>query len=186
MPPVDLQEARNLQPLLNGALEARSLPQALAAWREVFVGQLDFQRVTGTVPLKGEGLPATAERIAQQKSLYVVTLAMPSPTVTAKALREAIKAVGKVLDGEPWLLVSNSTQTEWQLVSVTETAGREALRRMVFHRGEPHRTLLQQLSGVYTDLARGVDVRTALDRAYDVKPVTKQFFSTYRLSLIHI
>lgn len=51
---------------------------------------------------------------------------------------------------------------------------------MVFHRGEPDRTLLQQLSGVYTDLARGVDVRTALDRAYDVKPVTKQFFSTYR------
>lgn len=111
MQPVDLQEARNLQPLLNGALEARSLPQALAAWREVFVGQLDFQRVTGTIPLKGEGLPTTAERIAQQKSLHVLTLAMPSLAITAQALREAMRAVGRVLDGEPWLLVSNSTQT---------------------------------------------------------------------------
>ena len=52
---------------------------------------------------------------------------------------------------------------------------------MVVRRGEPRRTIAQQLAGIYRDTAHARrDVRTALGRAYDVDAVTKRFFTEYR------
>lgn len=50
---------------------------------------------------------------------------------------------------------------------------------MVVERGLPRRTVVTQLAKVYHE-AQKTDVRHALESAYDVEPVTKEFFTTYR------
>jgi len=56
---------------------------------------------------------------------------------------------------------------------------KEILRRMVLQRGQPHRTVVEQLAKVYGQARRG-DLRAALESAYDVEAVTKDFFREYR------
>lgn len=79
------------------------------------------------------------------------------------------------------LIITNVQRSEWHLVYPTASTGRETLRRLILRPGEPRRTAISQLTGVYDALQRGVDIRTALERAYDVKAVTKEFFERYRM-----
>src|SRR5439155_15770484 len=83
------------------------------------------------------------------------------------------------LAGDRLLPAADGVRGEWRFVYPALQGERETLRRMVVHRGQPHRTVVEQLAGVYEDLSRGRDVRTALERAYDVEAVTKKFFQQY-------
>src|SRR5207237_379536 len=68
----------------------------------------------------------------------------------------------------------------WQFIYPAMVAGREVLRRMVVRRHEGHRTVIEQLVGMYQAASGGRDFRRALEGAYDVEAVTRKFFQTYR------
>src|SRR5436305_15023945 len=74
MPVVDLEEARDVSQVIQRALEASSLPDAQRALQSLFVEQLDFASSSGTVPLRAEGLPSLAIRLAHRDGVQAVAV----------------------------------------------------------------------------------------------------------------
>ncbi|HEV7214472.1 MAG TPA: hypothetical protein VGP33_05050 [Chloroflexota bacterium] len=122
----------------------------------VFVERLDFRAAAGALRLTSVGLPATATRVAERDGVQVVALALPDDgRVTAVEIRAALKDVRATLNGDLLLIVTNAARLEWRLVYPAPAAGREALRRLILRPGEPRRTAISQLTGVYDSLQRG-------------------------------
>ena len=57
---------------------------------------------------------------------------------------------------------------------------RPILRRMVVERYLPRRTAVQQVASVFWGLKDKGSIRTALESAFDVEPVTRDFFAEYK------
>ena len=51
---------------------------------------------------------------------------------------------------------------------------------MVVERDLPRRTAVQQVSNIYWNHRQSGSIVLALDEAFDVEPVTKEFFSEYK------
>lgn len=176
MTTVDLREARNTDAAIQKVLAAPSLDAAHQALRDLFAGQLDFQPAHGAIALHGDGLPASATRIAQREGVRVVALGLPdSGRVRMETTRAALREVRATLAGDVLLVLTDHTRSEWHFVCPAMTAGREVLRRMVVNRGQPYRTVAERLGSIYDEAAR-TDLRRALEAAYDVEAVTKKFF----------
>jgi hypothetical protein len=181
MPQVDRLEASEVAALVERALAAPTFEAALPRWRMVFVERLDFRPATGTLRLTSAGLPTTATRVAERDGVQVVALALPDDgRVTAMEIRAALKDVRATLNGDLLLIVTNAARSEWHLVYPAPAAGREALRRLILRPGELRRTAISQLTGVYDSLQRGVDIRMALERGYDVEAVAREFYERYK------
>jgi len=147
--------------------------------RDLFVERLDFERESGAVALNEQGLPGSAFRIAGQQGVHVLMLQLTDEhQVAAAKVRAALRAIRGQLGGDVLLAVTDGQRSQWHFVYPGEQGGRETLRRMVLHRGQPHRTVAEQLAGLY----RGAptDLRAALEQAYNVEAVTKNFFRTYK------
>ncbi len=98
--------------------------------------------------------------------------------LTGKGLADALKAIRRTLNNV-LLVGTNASGTEWQLVYPTMQNGRDVLRRIVLHKEQPRRTVVEQLAKVYLE-APHKGLRAALDGVYDVEAVTKRFFAAYR------
>ena len=82
--------------------------------------------------------------------------------------------------GEDVLLVfTNPSASQVHVVLPDFTKSRISLRRMVVERDLPRRTAVQQVSNIYWRYQASGSIRTALDEAFDVGPVTKKFFEEY-------
>ena len=181
MPVVDLLEAKDLDGALEAVLTAPSWDGAVQRLRALFVERLDFDPASGVVPLRDKELPGSAARIAARQGVQVVAVELPAAgRVTTQAVRRALAEARRTLAGDVLLVATNGERAEWHLVYPGEQGGREVLRRMVVYRGQPHRTVSQQLAGIYQDAERSRDLRGALERAYDVEAVTRRFFQEYR------
>jgi len=101
-----------------------------------------------------------------------------SQITTVENLTTALKEIGRTLT-DVFLVAVDSAGAEWQFVYPAQRGGREVLRRMVVVKGQPRRTVVEQLAGIYKDTGR-VGIRQAIDNAYDVEAVTKKFFAEYR------
>ena len=181
MPVVDLQEARDVDRAI-GQLLVASATQRKMALREVFVGRLDFVApdIDAIIPLHGTDLPPSASIVATRDRIIVVLVQLPAGArLTSKSLTLAIKEIRRSLTDDVFLAATNEAGTEWQFVYPTYGGGREVLRRMVIYRGQPYRTVAQQLAGIYLEAQRS-DLHNALERAYDVEAVTKFFFTEYK------
>jgi len=102
----------------------------------------------------------------------------PGVRLNGKNLKTALKEIGRTLT-DVFLVAVDSAGTEWQFVYPTQHGGREVLRRMVVVKGQPRRTVVEQLAGIYKDTER-LGIRRAIDNAYDVEKVTRKFFTEYR------
>jgi len=98
--------------------------------------------------------------------------------IRIEAIRDAVKQLENALAGEVVLVVANADRSEWQIVTQKETANRQMLRRMVIRR-EGFRTVIEQLDELARAIDAGADLRDALDKAYNVEPVRKRFFTQY-------
>jgi len=181
MPVVNLAEARDLDPRIADLLVA--LPaQRLAALRRVFVDGLDFEQAQGEIPLHdvSDNLPPSVQRVARLDGVDVALAQFPSGIrLTAKRLADTLKAVKQILT-DVFLVATDANGAEWQFVYPEQKGGREVLRRMAVHKGQPYRTVAEQLSKVYTDRETRGGIRAALEHAYDVEAVTKRFFGDYK------
>ena len=158
-----------------------------AAVRSLFVEALDFEPAAGLVDLGAApanvALPASAERIASLEGVQVVYLALDTPDTDRVRKGEAAAAASRIadqLDGDLLLVVTNSSASQLHLVYPSFESIRPVLRRMVVERDLPRRTAVQQVSNIYWNSLERGGIRLALDRAFDVEPVTRQFFARYK------
>ena len=155
-----------------------------AAVRALFVEVLDFDAASGHVDLGGNMvLPASAERVASLDGVHVVYVALDTPETDRVGKGQVGTAAVRVADqlGDDLLLVfTNSSASQLHFVYPSFQGARPILRRMVVERDLPHRTAIQQVSNIYWYLRERGSIRLALDHAFDVEPVTKEFFAEYK------
>ena len=179
MPIVDAAEAKDLDEAIERLVHSGSADDREAHLRSVYVEKLAFSPAGGTIDLRGARCPIKqAARIAEAEGVHVVWAALPSARILISDTRAISKALKDLL-GDHLLVASNAEGAVWHFVYPTEAATKPVLRRMVVERGLPRRTVVTQLAKVYHE-AQKADVRHALKSAYDVEPVTKDFFTTYR------
>ncbi len=158
-----------------------------AAVRALFVEVLDFDPASGQVDLGAAPvnvtLPASAERIASLDGVQVVYVALETSETDRVRKGEASAAAKRVTEllGDDLLLVfTNTSASQLHLVYPSFEGVRPVLRRMVVERDLPRRTAIQQVSNIYWNHRQSGIIRLALDQAFDVEPVTRDFFSEYK------
>ena len=154
--------------------------------RRLFVEELDFRPARGEVGLAaardGVELPAAAERVAALEGVEVLHVALDAPAngrVRRADASEAARLIAGDLGDELLLVFTNAGASQLHLVRPDLAAARPTLRRMVVERDLPQRTAYEQIAGIYRGELETGSVPAALDRAFDVEPVTKAFFRRY-------
>ncbi|MYD87123.1 MAG: hypothetical protein F4Y14_13655 [Acidobacteria bacterium] len=182
------EDARKVQDHIDRIFDADPHDRAEAI-RRLFVEVLDFHGAAGQVSLagaaKGVELPDFAERIASLDGVHVLWVALTSKRVNTREAAGAARLIEKEL-GEDLLLVC--TNLEEKLADADQlhlilpdfgTGTTPTLRRRTVERGLPQRTAFLEIAGIYSK-AKGVPVRTAISEAFDVEPVTRDFFREYK------
>ena len=157
--------------------------------RGLFTEILDFERVDGRLALApareraGIELPAVAERIASLDGVNVLYVDL---SVTERVRRSEVVAVARLvrdtLQGEDMLLLfSNAptSQLHWIYPDFGSCAN-PTLKRMVVERDLPRRTVVQQISNIYWRHRELGNLLDSIKEAFDVEPVTKEFFKQYK------
>ena len=156
--------------------------------RGLFAEILDFERVDSRLALApareraGIELPDAAERIAHFNGVNVLYVALSD---TERVRKSEVVAVAKqVRDdlGEDMLLLFSNAPTS-QLHWIYPDFGSGAnptLKRMVVERDLPRRTVVQQISNIYWRYGELGNVLESIKEAFDVEPVTKEFFKQYK------
>ena len=163
--------------------------------RRLFAEVLDFHPGEGIVPLAAASpaaanpaLPANAERIAQLdgvQALYVPLQHAPldgrrdADRVRKQDVVAAARRIADRLGDDMLLVFANRSASQFHLIYPNFAGAQPTLRRMVVERGIPQRTAVQQVANIYWNYRDTGSIREALDNAFDVDPVTKQFFTEY-------
>ena len=165
---------------------AASSEDRAAAVRGLFVEVLDFNAATGQLDLRAAGraeLPDDADRIAELDGVHVLLIALNS-SQTDRVSKTSVDAAARVIAdqlGDDLLLVfTNPSASQLHLILPDFAGPRPTLRRMVVERDLPRRTAVQQVSNIYWSHSQQVGIRAALKAAFDVEPVTREFFAGYK------
>ena len=165
---------------------AASSEDRAAAVRGLFVEVLDFNAATGQLDLRAAGraeLPDDADRIAELDGVHVLLIALTS-SQTDRVSKATVDATAKVIAdqlGDDLLLVlTNPTASQLHIILPNLESPRPVLRRMVVERDLLNRTAVQQVSHIYWNHQTGVSLRAALNEAFNVEPVTRDFFREYK------
>ncbi len=158
-----------------------------AAIRQLFVEALDFNPAQGQVSLAnapaGVELPDAADRVAALEGVHVLHIALEAPAngrVRKADVNAAARVIAEQIGDDLLLVVTNAGAGQLHLVRPDLGAVRPTLRRMVVERDLPQRTAVEQIAEIYWKRHETGSLTTALDRAFDVEPVTKRFFAEYR------
>ena len=165
---------------------AASSEDRAAAVRGLFVEVLDFNAATGQLDLRAAGradLPDDADRIAEMDGVHVLLIALP-PSDSDRVSKATVDATARVIAdqlGDDLLLVfTNPSASQLHIILPNLESPRPVLRRMVVERDLLNRTAVQQVSNIYWNHRTGVSLRAALDEAFNVEPVTRDFFREYK------
>ena len=155
--------------------------------RALFVEVLDFDAASGHIDLggtpAGATLPASAERVAALDGVHVVYIALDAPETDRVRKSEASAAAKRVadqLDGDLLLVFTNTSASQLHFVYPGFEGAQQVLRRMVVERDLPRRTVVEQVSNIYWKRQDTGSIRQALTQAFDVEPVTREFFKEYK------
>ncbi len=189
MPIIDTQDARELDTHLQRFFDSPpgERPYRL---RQLFTEKFDFNPSSGRVSLTNAPsnvvLPPDADRIASMDGINVLYVPLQIPDTARVRKAEAMAASRMIAGqlGDDMLLLMSNEQgngvTQLHVVLPTLSNSAPALRRMVIERNLPRRTALQQLSNIYHHWQRKGDLRLALQEAFNVEAVTRDFFEQYR------
>ena len=188
MPIVDAKEGGQLDTSIAELLAAPTDRQEQLL-RRILVERLDFEPTSGTVPIppgRLTDLPDTAVRIASVGGIQVLLVTVPGPKITATVARAIIKALSNQVD-EHLLVARTEDGALFHFIYPRSVGSRTVLKRIVLERGRPRRTAVDRLFTLYDERARnGVDVRTAIERAFDVEAVTREFYKGYETLFGHL
>ena len=128
-------------------------------------------------------LPAYAERVAELGGVHVLYVALDT-TETDRVRKAEAAAAAKLIEdrlGDDLLLVfTNTSASQLHLIQSSFEGARPTLRRMIVERDLPRRTAVQQVSHIYWNHQDSGNIRSALDKAFDVEAVTRAFFKVYK------
>ena len=187
MPIQDPDDAREVEAHIGAVFAASSPDQRVAELRQLFVETLDFDPASGQAPLRsapaGVTLPPAAERIASLDGVHVCYVALDTTETDRVRKAEAAAAAKQLADqlGDDLLLIfTNTSGSQLHFIHPSFEHAQPTLRRMVVERDLPRRTAVQQVANIYWECRKSGSIRTALEAAFDVEPVTKAFFDEYR------
>ena len=157
------------------------------AIRRLFRETLDFNEANGQVSLVGGPanalLPDAAEHVAVLDGVNVLYIALDTDAtdrVRKAEVDAATRGIEGQLRGDLLLVFTNTSGSQLHLILPKFEGTRPTLRRMVVERYLPRRTAVQQVANIYWNYRDKGLIRTALDEAFDVEPVTRDFFAEYK------
>ena len=194
MPIINRNDAADVERAFRRIFQAPA-EQRAHELRRLFAEVLDFNTALGDVPLTAASpaaanpaLPANAERIAQLDGVQALYVPLQHAPIDGRRdadrvrKQDVVAAARRIADrlGDDMLLVfANRSASQLHLIYPNFAGAQPTLRRMVVERGIPQRTAVQQVANIYWNYRDTGSIRQALDNAFDVDPVTKQFFTEY-------
>ena len=187
MPIANIQDAHEVERGLQTILTAPDADERARAIRTLFVETLDFDHADVLVPLgaaKDLNLPSDARLLARRGGfsvLYIPLERADDNRVTTTTASVAAKVIGDEIADEPLLLFTNRDCDELHIIYPDLSGSRPRLQRMVAHRGQPGRTVVQQVANLWHDYGEsGMTMGEAVRNAFSVQPVTDAFFRDYK------
>ena len=184
---VNPREARAVERHIKRIFESPSVQARAEAIGRLFVEELDFRRAEGRINLADAPgtvtLPTVAHHVASLDTAHVVYVALKigeTDRVRKAEAAEAAKLISRQLDGDLLLVFTNTSISQLHLIYPTFEGKRPTLRRMVVERYLPQRTAVQQIATIYHQWQEKGSIHLALESAFDVEAVTKQFFTEYK------
>ena len=170
-----------------GRIFAASASGRAGEIRGLFAEVLDFEPDFGDVSLLGASgsvqLPASAERVAVLDDVYVLHVGLDTDETDRVRKAEADAAarlIGDQLGDDLLLVFTNTSASQLHFIHPSFKTARPTLRRIIVERDLPHRTAVQQVSSIYWNFRESDSIRVALEDAFDVEPVTREFFREYK------
>ena len=184
MPIINRQDASDVEARMKSVFEAGSPEARASEIRRLFVETLDFEPASGEVSLAGArasvSLPDSAARVASVEGVSVAYIHLDTRRVRRAEASEAVRLVSEQLDGDLLTVFTNQDASQLHLIYPSFEGIRPTLRRMVIERDLPRRTAVMQLSNIYWRWRERGSLHAALDSAFDVEAVTREFFTEYK------
>ena len=188
MPIVNRDDAADVDARVSRIFAADSTQRRVVEIRALFVELLDFEEPSSDeVALagapKGAKLPRSAYRIAQLDGVHVLYIPLDAPDanrVRKADAAAAAKLIANQLGDDLLLIFTNAPASQLHFILPSFDGARPTLRRMVVERDLPRRTAVSQVANIYHNYLDTNSIRAALEKAFDVEPVTKAFFAAYK------
>ena len=184
----NIQDAQEVERSFQAILSTPEVNARLRAIRTLFVETLDFDLADQQISLTSAGndqLPYEAHIVARRDGVSLVYIPLDnagSDRVTGAVASAAAKTVGNVLDDDLLLLFTNRARDQLHIVNPDLTGSRPRLQRIVAYKDQLQYTVVQQIANMWDNYGnRGKTIREAIQIAFSVEPVTKQFFETYHM-----
>ena len=157
------------------------------AIRRLFVETLDFDPASGQVSLVGAAstvqLPEGAERVAVLDGVSVVFIPLNiegTERVRKTEVDVAARLIADQLGDDLLLVFTNISASQLHIILPKFEGTRPTLRRMVVERDLPRRTAVERVATIFWKHRDIGSISSALNEAFDVEPVTKEFFGEYK------
>ena len=187
MPIANIQDAHEVERGLQTILTAHDADGRAREIRKLFVETLDFDHADVLVTLgaaKDPNLPPDTRLLARRGGfsvLYIPLEQADDNRVKTTTASVAAKVIGDQIAEEPLLLFTNRDCDELHIIYPDLSGSRPRLQRMVAHRGQPGRTVVQQIANLWHDYGvSGKTIGEAVRNAFSVQPVTDAFFKDYK------
>ena len=112
--------------------------------------------------------------------LYIDLNTVDNDRVRKAEVEAAARRIADQLGEDMLLVVVNKSGTQIHIIHPDFSGARIVLRRMVIGRDVPRRTVVQQISNIYSDYEKSKNLRKVLRDAFDVESVTRDFFRKYK------
>ena len=182
MPIVNTNDAPEVEDSLKTILESTDDERRIDAIRCLFVEVLDYEQDNRPIALNATSdyLPADARLVAHRDGVYAVYMPFGGSRVTGQAATEAARSLSRLLGDDLLMLFTNVDCDQFHFIHPDFSGSRPTLNRMVVRKGERHRTIAQQIAGMWEAYGRqGKTIHEAIRAAFSVEPVTRHFFRAY-------
>ena len=184
MPVINKQDASDVEQHIDRIFRADSPEERVREIRKLFAEKLDFEQSSGVVSLIDAparvDLPAVAHQIATLEEAHVVYVHLDTSRVRKVEASEAARLVSNRLGGDTLLVFTNEEADQLHFIYPTFEGIRPTLRRMVIERDLPRRTAVMQVANIFHEWERTGSIHVALESAFDVEAVTREFFKEYK------
>ena len=183
MPIVNTNDAPEVEASLMAILESTDDEGRIDAIRSLFVEVLDYEQDNRPIALNASSdyLPTDARLVAHRDGVYAVYMPFGGSRVTGQAATEAARSLSRVLGDDLLMLFTNGDCDQFHIIHPDFSGSRPTLNRMVVRKDERHRTIAQQIAGMWEAYGRqGKTIHEAIRAAFSVEPVTREFFRAYK------
>ena len=187
MPIANIQDAHEVERGLQTILTAPDADGRAREIRKLFVETLDFDHADLLVALgtaNDPNLPSDARLLARRDGFSVLYISLDNADdsrVKTATAAGAAKIAGDAIADEPLMLFTNRDCDQLHVIYPDLSGNRPRLQRMVAYRGQPGRTVVQQIANLWNDYGKsGMTMGEAIRNAFSVQPVTDAFFKDYK------